>query len=87
MNAFKRWEGLKRDNPDSLILLRTGDFYEAFYGDAVVVAKVVGLTIVTRHKPGSKPVPMTGFPHHSLDLYLQELVAAGYRVAVCEEKL
>ena len=28
---------------------------------------------------------MAGFPHHQLDAYLQKLIRAGYRAAVCEQ--
>jgi DNA mismatch repair protein MutS len=70
-------------NPDCLCLFRIGDFYELFYDDATVAAKVLGLTLTTRDR-GPNPVPMTGFPYHQLDAYVGKLVAAGYRVAIVE---
>jgi DNA mismatch repair protein MutS len=30
-------------------------------------------------------MPMAGFPHHQLDTYIAKIIAAGYRVAVCDQ--
>ena len=54
---------VKRSNPGSLLLFRMGDFYELFYDDAELAAKVLGLTLTSRDKGSSNPVPMAGFPY------------------------
>ncbi|MCH8042832.1 MAG: DNA mismatch repair protein MutS [Planctomycetes bacterium] len=69
---------------DALLLFRMGDFYELFYEDAKTVAKALNLTLTSRDK-GENPIPMAGFPHHQLDSYLAKLIAAGFRVGVCEQ--
>ena len=69
---------------DALLLFRMGDFYELFYEDAKTVARALNLTLTSRDK-GENPVPMAGFPHHQLDSYLAKLIAAGFRVGVCEQ--
>src|SRR5690606_4429993 len=69
---------------DALLLFRMGDFYELFNDDAKTAARVLGLTLTSRDK-GDNPIPMAGFPHHQLETYLGRLIAAGFRVAVCEQ--
>ena len=73
----------KREAPDSLALIRVGDFYELFHDDAKVAARCLGLTITSRSKAADS-CPMAGFPYHQLDRYLMNLVASGHRVAVLE---
>ena len=62
-----------------------GDFYELFYEDAVTASKVIGLTLTSRDKGSTNPIPMAGFPYHQLDGYLQKLVRGGFRAAICEQ--
>src|SRR5262249_13816672 len=69
---------------DALLLFRMGDFYELFYDDARVAARVLGLTLTSRDK-GENPIPMAGFPYHQLESYLAKLIANGHRAAVCEQ--
>ena len=76
---------MKAQHPQAILLFRMGDFYELFYEDAVVASKVIGLTLTSRDKGSVNPVPMAGFPYHQLDGYLQKLVRAGYRAAICEQ--
>lgn len=78
-----QYQSAKRSCPNGVCLFRTGDFYEAFFEDAAVLASTLGLTITSRSK-NSTDEPMAGFPYHQLESYLQKLVASGLRVAVCE---
>jgi DNA mismatch repair protein MutS len=80
-----RYMEVKRSNPGSLLLFRMGDFYELFYEDAELAAKVLGLTLTSRDKGSSNPVPMAGFPFHALENYLQKLIRAGFRAAICDQ--
>jgi DNA mismatch repair protein MutS len=82
---MERYLEVKGQNPGSLLLFRMGDFYELFYDDAQLAARVLGLTLTSRDKASSNPVPMAGFPYHALDNYLQKLIEAGLRVAICEQ--
>lgn len=84
--VMKQYLDAKAKVPDALLLFRMGDFYEVFYDDAVTVAGAVGLALTTRDRDkGPNSVPMAGFPHHQLDIYLSRLIAAGFKVAVCEQ--
>jgi DNA mismatch repair protein MutS len=83
--AMQRYLEVKAQHPQAILLFRMGDFYELFYEDAVTASKVAGLTLTSRDKGSANPIPMAGFPYHQLDVYLQKLVRAGYRAAICEQ--
>ncbi len=76
---------IKHANPDCLLFYRMGDFYELFFDDAVVAAGALGITLTKRGKHAGADIPMCGVPVHAADDYLQKLIAAGYKVAVCEQ--
>lgn len=82
---MQRYLEIKAHHPHDLLLFRMGDFYELFYEDAVIAARVLGLTLTSRDKGAPNPIPMAGFPYHALNTYLQRLVKAGYRAAICEQ--
>jgi DNA mismatch repair protein MutS len=82
---MERYLEVKRQNPGSLLLFRMGDFYELFFEDAQLAARVLGLTLTSRDKGSPNPVPMAGFPYHALENYLQKLIHAGLRVAICDQ--
>ena len=52
---------IKAEHPDSVLFFRMGDFYEQFHDDAVVASEVLGLTLTSRDKKASDPIPMAGF--------------------------
>src|SRR6056297_3834331 len=82
---MKQYHEAKEACGDALLFFRMGDFYELFLDDAKVAANVLGLTLTSRDKDSDHPTAMAGFPHHQLDQYLQKLIRAGYRAAVCEQ--
>jgi len=83
--AMQRYLEVKAQNPGTILLFRIGDFYELFYEDAQTAARVLGLTLTSRDKGSTNPIPMAGFPYHQLDNYLRRLIQAGFRAAVCEQ--
>src|ERR671911_526075 len=76
---------IKAANPDSLLFYRMGDFYELFFEDAEIASQALGIVLTRRGKHGGEDVPMCGVPVERADDYLQRLIAAGHRVAVCEQ--
>jgi len=82
---MERYMEVKRENPGTMLLFRMGDFYELFHEDAQNAAKVLGLTLTSRDKTSENPTPMAGFPYHQLDVYLQKLIHAGFRAAICDQ--
>jgi len=66
--------------PGCLLLFRLGDFYEMFEDDAVRGASVLGITLTKRHD-----MQMAGIPYHAADAYIQKILDAGLKVAICEQ--
>ena len=76
---------IKSEFPDTLLLFRMGDFYEVFYDDAKLAARLLDITLTTRGESGGAPIPMAGVPYHALDNYLGRLVRLGESAAICEQ--
>ncbi len=76
---------IKAKHPDNMLLYRMGDFYELFFHDAELAAKLLGITLTQRGKSAGKPIPMAGVPVHSVDQYLVKLIRLGRTVAICEQ--
>ncbi len=81
---MRQYQDAKAACPDAILLFRMGDFYELFHDDARTAARVLGLSLTSREK-GENAIPMAGFPYHQLDAYLRKLIAAGLRVAICDQ--
>lgn len=75
-----QWNTCKKAAGDSVLFFRMGDFYEAFYDDAVLIARELELTLTKR-----QDIPMSGVPHHTSEAYIDKLVSKGYRVAIAEQ--
>ena len=72
---------VKRGLPkDTLLLFRLGDFFEMFFDDAVIASRLLGLTLTKRQDH-----PMAGLPSQALDNYVTKLLAAGKKVAICDQ--
>ena len=86
---MKQYLEIKRDNPDSILFFRLGDFYEMFADDAKLASKELDLTLTSRDKDPKKApeekVPMCGIPYHASEAYIARLIAKGYKVAICEQ--
>ncbi len=76
---------IKAHHPDCLLFYRMGDFYELFFQDAEMASRTLGIVLTKRGKHGGMDIPMCGVPVVRSDEYLQRLIAAGHRVAVCEQ--
>lgn len=82
---MQQYRAIKARHRDAILLFRMGDFYEMFYDDAELGARVLGLTLTSRNNGGAAEVPLAGVPVKALNQYLRRLVEHGYRVAVCEQ--
>jgi len=76
---------IKRDHPESLLFYRMGDFYELFFDDAVQAAAALNIALTQRGKHAGQDIPMCGVPVRAADGYLEKLIHAGFKVAVCEQ--
>lgn len=77
---MEQWQRCKEKAGNALLLFRLGDFYEAFYEDAKLLANALDLTLTQR-----QGVPMSGIPHHAAENYIEKLVQQGFLVAIAEQ--
>ena len=87
LSMMELYKQVKKQHEDAILLCRVGDFYEAFFEDAELIARLLEIALTTRSHKNQKspPPPMAGIPHHALDSYLYKLVKAGHKVAILEQ--
>lgn len=76
---------IKEKYRDAILFFRLGDFYEMFFEDAEIAARVLDLALTARNKGGGEKAPMAGVPYHSADSYIARLINHGFKVAICEQ--
>ena len=76
---------IKARFPDTILLFRLGDFYETFDGDAELAAGVLDIVLTSREAGKGQRMPMAGIPYHAAEGYIGRLIAAGHKVAICEQ--
>jgi DNA mismatch repair protein MutS len=82
---LRQYFEMKSRVPDAILFYRMGDFYEMFFEDAREAAPLLGIALTARHKDSDIEAPMCGVPYHSADHHIARLVAAGRKVAVCDQ--
>ena len=83
---MRQYLEIKARYPDALLMYRMGDFYEMFFEDARQRGADPG---GAAHRPPQGDArtrsPMCGVPYHALEAYLGKLLAAGLKVAICDQ--
>lgn len=71
----------------SLLLFRMGDFYEAFFDDAKIIAKELEITLTGRPEQNYPEgrIPMAGVPAKAVKAYIQKLLEKNYRIYMAEQ--
>ncbi len=82
---MQHYYDLKQNYQDCLIFYRLGDFYELFFEDAIKASEILDLTLTGRDCGNGQRAEMCGVPYHAVDVYLNKLVSAGEKVAICEQ--
>src|SRR5689334_9688229 len=82
---MRQYQEIKAANQDYLLFYRMGDFYEMFFQDAEIASRALGIVLTKRGKHNGADIPMCGVPVVRAEEYLHRLIAAGHRVAVCEQ--
>ncbi|MFP5519765.1 MAG: DNA mismatch repair protein MutS [Bdellovibrionia bacterium] len=82
---MKQYWDIKSLHQDKVLLFRMGDFFEMFHDDAVRAAPIIGIALTQRNKKSQDETPMCGMPHHSIAGPINKLLAAGLKVAICDQ--
>lgn len=78
---MQQYHSVRRElPPGTLLLFRLGDFYEMFGEDAQQAASILNVALTKRGA-----TPMCGVPFHAARGYIEKLIAAGWRVAICDQ--
>ncbi|WP_046174979.1 DNA mismatch repair protein MutS [Domibacillus indicus] len=77
---------VKADYQDAFLFFRLGDFYEMFFEDALKASQILEITLTSRDGGSAERIPMCGVPYHSAKGYIERLIAAGHKVAICEQR-
>src|SRR6476661_617810 len=81
----RQYLDIKARFPDTILLFRLGDFYETFEEDAQIAAEVLDIVLTSREMGKGHRVPLAGIPYHAAEGYIARLIAAGHKVAICEQ--
>lgn len=78
---MRQYHTIRKDLPaETLLLFRLGDFYEMFFEDAQIASSILNVALTRRGE-----TPMCGVPFHAVKSYIAKLIAAGKRVALCDQ--
>jgi DNA mismatch repair protein MutS len=83
--AMQQYVDMKKQYSDCILFFRLGDFYETFFEDAKICAKVLDIVLTSKNRNADNPIPMAGIPYHSVDKYIARLIAHGYKIAIAEQ--
>ncbi len=79
---MQQYQSIRRSLPaDTILMYRLGDFFEMFFEDAKEASALLNLALTKR----GQTTPMCGVPAQAADGYIAKLVAAGKRVALCDQ--
>ena len=77
---------IKAKYPDTILFYRVGDFYEMFFEDAIEASGILEITLTKKNLgTDNEPAPLCGVPYHAAETYLTRLLAAGRKVAICDQ--
>src|SRR5262249_28078306 len=82
---LRQYFEMKSRVPDAILFYRMGDFYEMFFEDAREAAPLLGIALTARNRDSDIEAPMCGVPHHAVEHHIARLVAAGRKVAICDQ--
>jgi DNA mismatch repair protein MutS len=82
---LREYRAVKAEFPDSIVLVRLGDFFEMFGPDAEAAAPILGLALTGRGFGTAGRLPMCGVPHQSVTHHIRRLLDTGHSVAVWDQ--
>ena len=81
---MKQYFATCQEHPGIILLMRVGDFYEAYGEGAEIIARDLNITLTGREDGGVR-VPMAGVPHHAMERYVARLIRKGRRIAIMDQ--
>ena len=72
--VYRQYLDVQKANPQAVVLLRLGDFYEVMGENARTVAEELDLTLTSREVGLPERVPMCGFPYHVAEVYIEKIL-------------
>ena len=82
---LEQYLSIKEQHKAPLLFYRMGDFYELFFEDAEIASRELQIALTSRTPNAEHKIPMCGVPHHAARTYINQLLAKGYSVAICEQ--
>lgn len=71
---YRQYLDAQKINPQAIVVMRLGDFYEVMGENAVKIADELDLTLTGRNVGLPERVPMCGFPYHVADKYIEKIL-------------
>lgn len=71
---YQKYLDAQKINPQAIVVMRLGDFYEVMGENAVKVADELDLTLTGRNVGLTERVPMCGFPYHVAEQYIEKIL-------------
>ncbi len=81
---MKQYFHARAEHPGVILLMRVGDFFEAYGPDAETIASDLNITLTSREDGGQR-LAMAGVPHHAAERYIARLLKLGRRVALMDQ--
>ena len=76
---------IKKADMNAVLFFQVGGFYQTYYYDAELTARILQLKLISRAVGGGKRAPMCGFPKAAGEKYAECFAENGYRVALCAQ--
>ena len=71
---YRQYLDAQKINPQAIVVMRLGDFYEVMGESAIKVAEELDLTLTGRNVGLPECVPMCGFPYHVAERYIEKIL-------------
>lgn len=82
---LKQYLEIKKKQQGIILMYRMGDFYEAFFEDALVISRDLEITLTARDAGNLGRIPMAGVPAKALNNYIPKLLEKNHKIAICEQ--
>ncbi len=75
---------IKEEYKEGILLFRIGEFYETYFDDAFLFAKICDIKLTKKELKIGK-IPLAGIPSTSLNIYIGKLLDENIKISICEQ--